>query len=96
MFEGDRLEIFPDPNQRDAYLISRTMQMNQRASFASSMLERWAAVSVDIDGEDSAGRQKVQRMPPAEIVSYVCEVSQEAFDEFDRRGWLYPMPGTVV
>ena len=92
MFTGDRLEIVPDPNQRDVYRISQTVHMNQRAKFATIMLEKWAAVSAEMDGEDSAGRQKVRRMPPAEIVAYVCDVAQEAFNEFDQRGWLYPTP----
>ena len=65
---------------------------NGRAAFAMQMMERWAPVAGDTDGEDTAGRQKGRRMTAKEITAHCCDVAEEAFAEFERRGWFFAVP----
>lgn len=63
-----------------------------RASFAMQIIERWALVAAEADGEDSAGRAKPRRLDPAEVVRIACEISDGAYAEFERREWLVEVP----
>lgn len=65
---------------------------DERARFALACIERWGMISCQTDGEDTAGRQKVRLMTSDEIVSRACEVSELAFEAFQRRGWLAEIP----
>jgi len=63
-----------------------------RAAFAMACIERWAMVAAELDGEDSAGRSRLRRMTPNELVDHACEVSAIAFAKFANRGWLLDQP----
>jgi len=57
-----------------------------------SLLERFATIMADIDGEDSSGRQKIKRMKTKEVVKIACDISQELYKELDKRRWLLDAP----
>ena len=59
-----------------------------KARFAMSIMERWAMVAGDPDGEDSAGRSKLRLIEPDEVVHRACEISDHAFEEMEKRGWI--------
>ena len=62
------------------------------ASFAMELLRVHAGITAKENGQDDAGRQKLRREAPAEAVAYACETASLAFEEFEKRGWLIPMP----
>lgn len=64
------------------------------AAFAMHCIERWAMVAAEQDGEDSAGRTRLRRMTPDEIVSHACDCADKAFAAFQERGWLVDVPDT--
>ena len=61
---------------------------NQKARFAMALMEKWGMVTGEVDGEDSAGRQKARRMTPDEVATYACDLAAAAFGHFEERGWL--------
>lgn len=65
---------------------------DQRALFAMTCIEKWGLVAAEIEGEDSAGRAKVRRMTPDEIVTHAVAVAQKAFTAFEREGWIIDIP----
>ena len=64
----------------------------EEARFALACIERWAMVAGELDGEDSAGRSKLRRMTPDELVRHACDSTQIAFSEFETRGWVRSLP----
>lgn len=64
----------------------------EEARFAMTIMERWAMVSSQEDGEDSAGRQKLKLLSEEDIVKRACNISSMAFDAFRRLDWLTPVP----
>lgn len=62
------------------------------ARFAMELLTRLSINQIDVDGEDSAGRQKARLLTAAECAERACEITQQAFDQFRERGWLEPVP----
>jgi hypothetical protein len=65
---------------------------DQRLEFAKEIISRFALIAGDDNGEDSAGRAKARRQTPGEIVSFACDTAEKAFEEFEKRGWLMPLP----
>lgn len=63
-----------------------------RARFAMEVLERLALIAGEDNGEDTAGRQKVRRSLPNELVSFACDLADKSFTEFEKRGWLLNIP----
>ena len=62
------------------------------ASFAMAILERWAMVQGQTDGEDSAGRARLKLMPVDEAVQRACDISESAYAAFRVRGWMLDVP----
>lgn len=69
---------------------------NQKAEFAKSLMKQLAICSAVEDGEDKAGRSKSRLQTPNEVVQRAAEISDKAFDEFEKRGWLLAVPGAAV
>ena len=65
---------------------------NQEASFALKLIERFGTIEGRVDGEDSAGRQKLRMAKAAEVVGTAFELAELAFREIDRRAWLIDCP----
>jgi hypothetical protein len=82
-------------NSKEIVVYQKTAA-NNRARLAVSMLERWGAVAGTPDGEDSAGRAKLNHMPVDDMVKRACETAEKAFIEFERRGWLLDLPKPIL
>lgn len=74
----------------NAMACNHTISMEAR--IVLSIIERWAAVAGEPDGEDTAGRSKLRLQEPAEVVDRACEVAKAAVDAFEARGWIAPPP----
>jgi len=72
--------------------IYQTKYPSLRARLAIDLLERWGLVASRTDGEDSAGRQQIELMAPAEIVGRACNIADLAISEMEARGWLLEVP----
>ena len=77
---------------RKGLLVTATIATNSRARFASAIIERWALISGEPDGEDSAGRRQLRQESANSIVGRACDVADAAFNEFEARGWLFETP----
>lgn len=77
----------------DGYSVTKTIFPNHRATFAIEMMVRIALASGETSGEDSAGRAKLELMSAKEVVQRACDIADNAFSEFEKRGWLIDVPG---
>ena len=73
-------------------VVHRREQPTDEARFAMAILERWAMVQGQTDGEDSAGRSKLKLMPVDEAVRRACDISDGAYAAFRERGWMLDIP----
>jgi len=78
--------------RKQVITLYKTVAGDDRAAFAAALLERWGMVCAQPDGEDSAGRQRLRLMTPAELVERACQVTEAAFAEFRKRDWLLDLP----
>jgi hypothetical protein len=63
-----------------------------RAKLAEEFVVKWGLVAAAPDGEDSAGRMKLRLLTVQELVNRACDTAAAITDEFDKRGWLVPLP----
>lgn len=82
----------PYANDEIEILLTTTEAPNPEAQFAMEMIERWGIVAAKDNGEDSSGRQKLTKLPIPELVQEACDTSQQAFEEFRKRGWMTAVP----
>ena len=67
-------------------------QFEERARMAIDFVCRWGAVAGFPNGEDSAGRQKLRLMTPAELVARACSCADLLVGEAEKRGWATLLP----
>jgi hypothetical protein len=73
-------------------VLARTRGLCSEAELAARMIERWGCVAGEMDGEDSAGRQKIRLATADELVGRACDVAAKMFEEFTKRGWVVDIP----
>jgi hypothetical protein len=64
-------------HDHDEFIIYSTVVLEAEAKFAMQIIERWPGV---------------QGTPDHEIVNRACEIAEKTFEEFKKRGWLFPVP----
>lgn len=72
--------------------VGLTTVTSPEGQFFLKCIERWALVAAEVDGEDTAGRQRLRRMTPSELIFHAHRCTELAFEQMDRCGWLCPMP----
>lgn len=75
-----------------AVKLYRTEAPTMEAEYALLMLERCGLVAADMDGEDSAGRQKIKMFPVKDTVERAFDLAQEAFRVARSRGLMAQLP----
>jgi hypothetical protein len=68
------------------------VMLDPRATFVLQCIERWAMVAGEPNGEDSAGRQRLRRLTPSEIVDHATKCAAAAFAAFEEQGWAVKVP----
>lgn len=68
----------------------------EEASIAYTLAEKFGVIAATGDGEDSAGRQKIALMPPAEVVKRACDIAALLVQEIESRGWYFEIPAPVT
>lgn len=66
--------------------------LNREGALAAALIERWGLVMGTPDGEDSAGRQQLKLMPPADLVERACDTAAKTMEAFRARGWVTLAP----
>lgn len=79
-------------NRRVKVEVNDTEAAEWEARLACALIERWGLVAAMPDGEDAAGRAKLRKLAPAELVMEACETAQLAVAEFRKRGWVKSLP----
>jgi len=77
---------------RESLVVHAKKLPDCRGRYAMDILERFATIMADEDGEDSSGRQKLKRMKAKEVVKIACDISNELFKELENRKWLLDSP----
>ncbi len=62
------------------------------ANLAFVFIEHWGMVAGEIDGEDSAGRQKLRLLTPEEIVDRAFIIAHTAIDRARSLGLIHQGP----
>ena len=65
---------------------------DQRGKMAEGILHHLSIAACKLDGEDSAGRQKLALLTPMECAARACDIADAAWDQFHQRGWIIPVP----
>lgn len=77
---------------QERMIIEATHVFGTRAAIAKDLMEHIAMAMGQVDGEDSAGRQKLRLMRPDEVAKRACEIADHLVDEFESRGWMVFVP----
>ncbi len=83
--------VQPTYNGAEVKVVRLTIPTPQ-AELAMTLIERWGMVAGDVDGEDSAGRQKIRLQTPDELIERACKTAEAAMAEFQQRGWMMAIP----
>jgi len=81
---------------RTEIAVYKKIALSSKALLAISMMERWGLVAGEPDGEDSAGRSKLNLMPVKQLVERACETADIAFKEFKERKWILDLPAPKI
>lgn len=63
-------------------------QPNWNARLSENIASKLAFVACEVDGEDTAGRQKVRLLTPQEITSRANDIAECMITDWEKRGWL--------
>jgi hypothetical protein len=72
--------------------ITQTEVPSAEARLAIALIERWGMVVGIPDGEDTAGRSKLNLMRPSQIVERAFITAQLTYQEIEKRGWFVKCP----
>ena len=72
--------------------IHDTERPTAEGMFALSLIEKWGMVQGSPEGEDSAGRAKMNQMPIAETIDRAFEMSELAFKRMRKDGLMNTLP----
>lgn len=73
-----------------------TVVSNMRGNLALKLIERWGLITGIADGEDSAGRAKINQEPINDLVKRAFECADKAYNELEKRDWLLNIPAPKV
>lgn len=65
---------------------------NYTAKLAEQIVNHCAMVTGQVDGEDTAGRQKLKLMDPADVAKRACDIAENMVAIFEARGWIVEFP----
>lgn len=86
-------EVFKSPKfELEGLVIHRRKHLTMRGEISLKLVEHFAIVAGQDDGEDSAGRRAFKLQSPDQIVSRACEIANTLMDEFEKRGWIVEIP----
>ena len=66
--------------------------LGAEADLAVRLLEHWGLVASESDGEDSAGRHRIRRASPEEVVARALDTATLLYSEARKRGLLVSVP----
>ncbi len=72
--------------------LSGSIQQQSMAAALHIAHELSRAGAIEPAGEDKAGRQKLRRLTPVEIVTQACEMADLLYREFSKRHWIDVRP----
>ena len=61
-----------------------------RWNLATDIIHHCALVTAQIDGEDSAGRQAIKLMSPADVAARAMDIADNMVNMAHERGWFLP------
>jgi hypothetical protein len=73
-------------------VIHHLQQPDGRANLAAELGRHLALVAGQVDGEDSAGRQKCRLLTPDEVATRALDIAEAMWSGFEKRGWLLHLP----
>lgn len=92
ILDACEIEIADAYERAPKMAIHAAASITQRAEYALKVLGHFALVSAREDGEDSAGRQKLATLTPAELATKAFDIADAAFNEIEARGQFIVLP----
>ena len=74
--------------QEDVNAVVMGVTHSLKSEMAMRIVERWAMVCAEPDGEDSAGRAKLRLLSPELVVDRALAVSDLLVDRLADNGWI--------
>jgi len=87
VYQGDRFQ-----NEERVIMVHGKLAADSIASFAFQIIERFAMVAAQPDGEDSAGRSKLELLPTDKVAIRAFDIAEAAYAEAEKRGHLLRFP----
>jgi len=84
--------FFTKDRFQQGWVINKKTVPNNRALLVIEMLTKMGLTTGVLDGEDSQGRAKLNVMSVKETVQRAVDIADEAFNQFEKRGWLISLP----
>jgi hypothetical protein len=87
-------DILKSENKFDfqGVIIHARKRLSLKGEVASRLVEHFAIVAAQDDGEDSAGRRAFKLQTPEQVVTRACDIANNLVDEFEKRGWVIEIP----
>lgn len=82
-------------HDRAEIIIHRNVVPTNQAETALELARHLSIVAADVDGEDTAGRQKLRLLTPAQVASRAAQIAEALWAEFEQRDWLLALPGVA-
>lgn len=72
--------------------ICHTEVPQEKAKTALDLMRHLAIVAGEVNGEDTAGRQKLRLMTPEEVVDRAISIADIAWNKFREKDWILDVP----
>lgn len=92
MSKENQYVSFDKPHSRAGVEIFMRKGADMRADLVQKILSSMSIALAKPDGEDSSGRTKYSVMNPVDVADRACQIAEYAFEEMQRRGWIYDIP----
>lgn len=73
-------------------IIHHRKRLSMKGEIATRLMEHFAIVAAQEDGEDSSGHRAFKLQTPEQVVSRACDIANDLVDEFEKRGWIIDVP----
>lgn len=65
---------------------------NEVGELATEFARHFGIVAAKIEGEDKAGRAKLELQTVEEVVQRSCDLAEKLWAEMNKRGWILDLP----
>lgn len=87
-----KTRIETDYSEKRQVVLYQTETLDNVGRLAVVLIEKWALIAAEPDGEDASGRQKMRMATPSELARRAFDIAEETWREARARGHLVALP----